>query len=393
MARWKSGVSGWVQMLLNTFLFTLVTEDATQESVTSEDTTAATLVEDTNVDSLSKVKLPRKLPSIIEIKKRLPSHCFDRQTSTSMYYMIRDFVQVIAAYYVGEFLWNNLSPAVLVVVAPVFVFVQGTFFTSLFVIGHDCGHRSFSNYRLLDDMVGNVTHTFLMTPFYTWKLTHSHHHKNTGNIDRDEVFYPVRRKYDTGGKVLPGFGLGIGWFGYLITGYKPRNVPHFDPFQPMYRKHVVACLVSLVSMAIWGTCLYRYAVTVGCAKFCYHYFGPLFVFATYTVVITFLHHHDDDIPWYSDHLWDNVRGQLSSIDRDYGIVHYVIHSIGTHQVHHLFPKMPHYHLEEATQVFRKEFPELVHLNKSPIFPAYFNMFARWAKQCIIADDTDVHIYK
>ena len=51
-----------------------------------------------------------------------------------------------------------------------------------------------------------------------------------------------------------------------------------------------------------------------------------------------------DVPWYADSEWNNVKGQLSTIDRHYGHVHSVIHSIGTHQIHHLFTKVPHYHL-------------------------------------------------
>jgi omega-3 fatty acid desaturase (delta-15 desaturase) len=31
-------------------------------------------------------------------------------------------------------------------------------------------------------------------PYYPWKLSHQHHHKNTGNIDKDEIFYPIRKK-------------------------------------------------------------------------------------------------------------------------------------------------------------------------------------------------------
>lgn len=45
-----------------------------------------------------------------------------------------------------------------------------------------------------------------------------------------------------------------------------------------------------------------------------------------------------------------MRGGLSTIDRDYGIFNKIHHDIGTHVVHHLFPQMPHYHLEEATEV-------------------------------------------
>lgn len=53
---------------------------------------------------------------------------------------------------------------------------------------------------------------------------------------------------------------------------------------------------------------------------------------------------NSDVPWYADSEWNNVKGQLSTVDRHYGLAHSVIHSIGTHQIHHLFTKVPHYHL-------------------------------------------------
>lgn len=45
-----------------------------------------------------------------------------------------------------------------------------------------------------------------------------------------------------------------------------------------------------------------------------------------------------------------MRGGLSTIDRDYGIFNKIHHDIGTHVVHHLFHQIPHYNLEEATEV-------------------------------------------
>jgi len=99
---------------------------------------------------------------------------------------------------------------------------QGTFFFALFVVGHDCGHGSFSAYPLLNDLVGTVTHGVLMVPYYQWKLSHRNHHKNTANIDKDEVFYPVRRSQQREHpRLLPGFALGVGWFIYLVAGYGP----------------------------------------------------------------------------------------------------------------------------------------------------------------------------
>ncbi len=69
----------------------------------------------------------------------------------------------------------------------VYYSVQGTFFTSLFVIGHDCGHGSFSRHAWLNDVVGTVIHGLILAPYMMWKCTHRIHHKNNANFDRDEV--------------------------------------------------------------------------------------------------------------------------------------------------------------------------------------------------------------
>ncbi len=44
-----------------------------------------------------------------------------------------------------------------------------------------------------------------------------------------------------------------------------------------------------------------------------------------------------------------MRGGLSTIDRDYGVFNKIHHDIGTHVVHHLFPQIPHYNLDAATE--------------------------------------------
>ena len=79
-------------------------------------------------------------------------------------------------------------------------------------------------------------------------MSHHHHHKNTGNIDKDEIFYPVRMK-ERGkkGRFAPLFGLGGAWFLYLFVGYgdKPRSANHFNPFHPIFARSSFACIVSI----------------------------------------------------------------------------------------------------------------------------------------------------
>ena len=343
---------------------------------------------------LRKLSIPRNLPSIVDIKRALPQHVFDPHVSTSMYYAVKDIIQVVVTFLVAEWVWSSdLFPTwLLLALLPIYLMIQGTFFTALFVMGHDAGHSSFSHYVWLNDFVGNIFHTFLLCPYFCWKLSHRHHHKNTGNIDKDEVFYPVRERDDSGSFTLPGFGLGVGWFMYLLKGYGPRPVHHFNPLHPMLRNHILQCMLSIALVVGWAAVLWQYMLTAGFLKLLIHYIIPDIIFGSYTVIITFLHHTDEDVPWYDDSLWDYVRGQLSSVDRYYGWCHDIIHNIGTHQIHHLFTKVPHYHLEEATRVFRRKFPQLVQVREERILPAFCRIFAKYSKQCVIPDSTKVHLY-
>jgi acyl-lipid omega-3 desaturase len=68
-------------------------------------------------------------------------------------------------------------------------------------------------------------------------MTHKNHHKNTGNMDKDEAYYPTRGgTYDGSWKskvVL--WAPGITWFHYLLWGYSPRGISHFNP--------VISCMI------------------------------------------------------------------------------------------------------------------------------------------------------
>jgi omega-3 fatty acid desaturase (delta-15 desaturase) len=343
----------------------------------------------------SSLRVPDSFPTVVEIKRVLPKSCFQSQVSTSMYYCIKDFVQIFAAYAALSYAESLVSSFLLrVPLVLVYWAAQGTFFMGLFVMGHDCGHGSFSNYPLLNDAIGTVSHAFLLVPYYQWKVSHRNHHKYTANIDRDEVFYPVRRsQHNSNSRLLPGFGLGLGWIVYLTIGYKPRPVNHFNPWHPMFDGHLFGCLSSLGIMSAMLYIAYGFYAAYGLISLVIYYIVPLFLLGSYIVVITFLHHSEVDVPWYADEQWDFVRGQLSTVDRHYGFIHDIIHSIGTHQMHHMFTRIPHYHLEEATQHFRRAFPELVRVCNEPILPSFVRMFHKFEEQSVIDDNTKVYAFK
>jgi omega-6 fatty acid desaturase (delta-12 desaturase) len=60
------------------------------------------------------------------------------------------------------------------------------------------------------------------------------------------------------------------------------------------------------------------------------------------------------VPHYRGEEWTFLRGALSTIDRDYGILNHFHHHIAdTHIAHHIFSTMPHYHAQEATAVLKQ----------------------------------------
>ena len=140
--------------------------------------------------------------------------------------------------------------------------------------------------------------SFIMVPYYPWKLTHRVHHKNTGNIDKDEIFYPIRKDRDDNEKsgrksaFVPYFGFGFGWFYYLIKGFAPRRVSHFNPWNSVFIQQSLACLSSIVCCFanILGILALYAHLGLGFGQFLNHYIAPLFVFASWLVVTTFLHH-------------------------------------------------------------------------------------------------------
>jgi hypothetical protein len=95
---------------------------------------------------------------------------------------------------------------------PLYWIAQGTMFWSLFVVGHDCGHQSFSPSRALNDFVGNIVHASIMVPYHGWRVSHRKHHGvgarpggggGAGGAARDRL--PDRRaRCGAGGCAAPG---------------------------------------------------------------------------------------------------------------------------------------------------------------------------------------------
>ncbi|XAR60741.1 hypothetical protein NMG60_11034228 [Bertholletia excelsa] len=241
---------------------------------------------------------------------------------------------------------------------PPFKIAQGTMFWALFVLGHDCGHGSFSDSPLLNNVVGHILHSAILVPYHGWRISHRTHHQNHGHVENDESWVPlterVYKSLDAATKFFrfkvpfPMFAYPI----YLWSRSPGKTGSHFNPyselFHPSERKYVITSTVCWTVMVALLLCLSK---VVGFVQMLKLYGVPYLVFVMWLDFVTYLHHHgyEQKLPWYRGKEWSYLRGALTTVDRDYGLFNNIHHDIGTHVIHHLFPQIPHYHLVEATK--------------------------------------------
>ncbi|KAJ0789015.1 putative acyl-lipid Delta(12)-acetylenase [Helianthus annuus] len=336
--------------------------------------------------------------TLADIRAAIPKHCWVKDPWRSMSYVLRDVVVVFGLAAVAAY-FNNM------VVWPLYWFAQGTMFWALFVLGHDCGHGSFSNNAKLNSVVGHLLHSSILVPYHGWRISHRTHHQNHGHVEKDESWHPLSEKIykslDMATRMLR-FTLPFPMLAYpfYLWGRSPgKKGSHFHPdsdlFLPNERKDVITSTICWSAMA---------ALLVGLS----FVMGPLQVFKLYGIpywgfvmwldLVTYLHHHghEDKLPWYRGKEWSYLRGGLTTLDRDYGWINNIHHDIGTHVIHHLFPQIPHYNLVEATEAAK---PVLGKYYREPkeSWPLPFHLLELLAdsmrKDHYVSDEGDVVYYQ
>ncbi|MBE9233642.1 DUF3474 domain-containing protein [Cuspidothrix issatschenkoi LEGE 03284] len=328
-----------------------------------------------------------KLPfTLQDLKAAIPAECFEPNVLKSLYYFFRDVVIVAGLYALANYLdsWYFW---------PIFWVLQGTMFWALFVIGHDCGHQSFSKQKWLNDLVGHITHTFILVPYHGWRISHRTHHKNTGSLENDESWYPVSEtEYDAmpvAQKIGRFYLFLLAYPVYLFKRSPGKEGSHFSPSSPLFKPSekwdIITSTTWWIGMvAVLGFLTYQW----GWMWLLKYYAAPYIVFIIWLDLVTFLHHTEPGIPWYRGEEWTFLKGAISSVDRDYGIVNHIHHDIGTHVAHHIFLNMPHYNLLKATEAIKPIMGEYFHESKEPVWKSLWNS----AIGCHFVPDTGSKVY-
>ncbi|KAG6898506.1 hypothetical protein C0993_006381, partial [Termitomyces sp. T159_Od127] len=249
-----------------------------------------------------------------------------------------------------------------------------------------------------------ITHTFLWTPYFSWKISHHRHHINHASMEHDEVYVPKTREdlgipdeaegrtidYDEYFGDTPIYTLYmlirqqlLAFPAYLLFNVSGQNnypkwTNHFDPNSILFTKaQRNAVILSNIGIAFMVWAVSYSCSTFGTANVIKYYVIPWFEVTHWFIMITYLHHTSPELPHYRSKQWNFQRGAAATVDRDFlgwqgrFFLHDVAHY---HVIHHFFPKMPFYHGPEATQFLKAFIGHHYAYSNQPVFKALWESY-------------------
>ncbi|HXH29646.1 MAG TPA: fatty acid desaturase [Bacteriovoracaceae bacterium] len=259
-------------------------------------------------------------------------------------------------------LWNLPLHAVL-------IFLTGLSLVSLFVLAHDCGHRSFSKNPLINDTVGFFLFIPLLNSFFTWRAAHDFHHRNSQvrRLDPDwaellstpEEFDRLPWFEKLAVRLGPGHATGIlvgFWVGMIKRTFFSILIPQMK-LGPKKKFKLYA--MNLLSAALSVLLIVFYLNSFGVEKLFVIYLLPVLVAASAGALLTFLQHSHPGSYAFNPESYDVV---LSQVHSTYNIRYskffeYFCLDINIHVPHHILPSIPWYHLKAANTSLKTVFPE------------------------------------
>ena len=277
-----------------------------------------------------------------DIVKSLPSECFEKDRVKAWSFVGLSVVTAIIGYLGIIYLpWYCL---------PVTWIFTGTALTGWFVIGHDCGHRSFAKRRWVNDLVGHIAFLPLIYPFHCWRILHDYHHLHTNKLGVDNAWDPVTPEAHAASPVIVqvfyrAIRGRLWWIGsifhWALLHFKLSNFADRD------RNKVI---LSISTVVVFAAILFpTLIITTGVWGFVKFWLMPWLVYHFWMSTFTIVHHTVPEIHFKPADQWKAGEAQLTgTVHCDYPRwVEILCHDINVHIPHHVSVAIPSYNLRKA----------------------------------------------
>lgn len=230
------------------------------------------------------------------------------------------------------------------------------FLVRIFIIQHDCGHRSFFRGRRANDILGFACGLLTLTPYASWRRQHAGHHGVWNNLDRRQSGADIYSSCLTAAeyRALTPFQR---WWHRMTRHPVVANfllpplvflglfrVP-FDTPRAWQHERRAVYVTDLALVAMFG----GLGLLLGFGEVATVHL-PIMVLASIIGVWLFsVQHCGETTQWARRDDWDAVSASLRSSTylRLPAVLQWFTGNIGYHHVHHLNPRIPNYRLQEC----------------------------------------------
>ena len=267
-------------------------------------------------------------------------------TKKSIIQMINTIIPLIALWVIGFALVNVSIWAAMGV-----GLIAAGFIVRTFIIFHDCTHGSFLKNKKATDIIGLFTGVLTTFPYEKWKREHNIHHATSGNLDKRGIGDIDMMTVEEYVNASPGQRA---WYRFyrnpfvmFLLGplFLMLIVSRINRSDARSKERFNTYLTNVLLLVVWAAVIYF----VGVVPFFAVYFLSLYVAAMLGIWLFYIQHTYEETYFEYDSEWDYVKAAIegSSFYKLPKVLQWITGNIGFHHVHHLAPRVPNYHLEQA----------------------------------------------
>ena len=280
--------------------------------------------------------------------------------------------------------------------ATTFTLLLSFFIVRIFMLMHDCGHKSMFKTQIFNTVGGFFTGVFVGMPQYVWSQHHNFHHSTNGNWEKyrgplnilsvkefAQLSPGNQNKYRLGRSILLApfgafmyfiFNPRFNWMiGSLIFGinivkkkiktpgesFKQIISSQSSPYWKTGKEYLHMTLNNIVLLNIWFAASWYF----GTATFFTVYIVSLSLAGAAGLIIFTLQHNFEGAYAADTEHWDYYQGALTgtSFFTFPKIINWFGADIAYHHIHHLSAAIPNYNLAQAHKEYAHLFEDVTRI--------------------------------
>jgi omega-6 fatty acid desaturase (delta-12 desaturase) len=229
--------------------------------------------------------------------------------------------------------------------------VAAGFSIRIFIIFHDCCHKSFFNNRAANEIIGTITGILTCCPYYQWRHSHCIHHATSGNLNKrgtgdiwtltveEYVSSPSLRRFIYRLYRNPLIMFIVGPIYIFLIDYRLNRK------QAGFKERINTYITNLGIIGGAGFLCW----IIGWQSFLLIQ-GPIFLISGMAGIwLFYVQHQFEETYFEQEENWDYVKAAMhgSSFYKLPKVLHWITGNIGYHHIHHLSPRVPNYYLQSV----------------------------------------------